>query len=68
LHNAEQSINIKNKNKTPKEITKNQRIVYLIEKYEKRQTGTESTSSSHDEVLEMSFDEEEKGEGSLSDR
>ena len=67
LNNAEQSITSKGaKNRTPKEVTKNQRIVYLIEKYEKRLAGSE-TSSTHDEQLEMSFEEEEKGEGSSSD-
>jgi hypothetical protein len=39
----------------------------LIEKYEKRLAGSE-TSSAHDDQLEMSFEEEEKGEGSSSDR
>ena len=68
LNNAEQSITSKgHKKKTPKEVTKNQRIVYLIEKYEKKLGGSES--SSHDEGLsDKSFEEEEKGEGSLSDR
>jgi hypothetical protein len=69
LNNAEQSIGIKNsKNKTPKEVTKNQRIVYLIEKYEKRLAGAET--SSQEDFLEMSFEEEEKGDGgsSSSDR
>jgi len=38
LNNAD--FTIKNsKNKLAKELTKNQRIVYLIEKYEKRQGG-----------------------------
>ena len=68
LNNAEQSITSKGaKNRTPKEVTKNQRIVYLIEKYEKR-LGSSENSSTHEEQLEMSFEEEEKGEGSLSDR
>jgi hypothetical protein len=68
LNNAEQSITCKGaKNRTPKEVTKNQRIVYLIEKYEKR-FGASETTSTRDEQLEMSFEEEEKGEGSLSDR
>jgi hypothetical protein len=55
LNNAEQSITSKGaKNRTPKEVTKNQRIVYLIEKYEKR-LGSSETSSIHEEQLEMSF-------------
>mmetsp|Transcript_17984 Transcript_17984/g.12917 ORF Transcript_17984/g.12917 Transcript_17984/m.12917 type:complete len:131 (+) Transcript_17984:327-719(+) len=45
LSNA--NINIKNaKNKTPKEVTKNQRIIYLIEKYEKRNARSSFSESS----------------------
>lgn len=35
MNNADYTIR-NAKNKLPKEVTKNQRVVYLIEKYEKR--------------------------------
>ena len=53
------------KNKVAKEVTKNQRIVYLIEKYEKRGlsniTGKDITSEDDDDVM-IFQEEEEKGE------
>ena len=53
------------KNKVAKEVTKNQRIVYLIEKYEKRGlsniTGKDITSEDADDVM-IFQEEEEKGE------
>jgi hypothetical protein len=53
------------KNKVAKELTKNQRIVYLIEKYEKRQ-GSGAFIASKDLPIDdgdmMEFQEEEKGD------
>jgi ankyrin repeat protein len=37
LNNAERSLGLRNgRQKLPREMTKNQRIIYLLEKYEKR--------------------------------
>jgi hypothetical protein len=61
LNNAD--FTIKNfKGKIPKEVTKNQRIIYLIEKYEKRVSKT-TTNSFH-----SSISNEEEKEAKSSER
>ncbi len=69
LNNAD--FNIKNaKGRKPKEVTNNQRIIYLIEKYEKRQvTGSPISLEDVFEFSHNSTEEEEKGlEGSFGER
>ena len=67
LNNADYTVK-NSKGKVPKEVTKNQRIIYLIEKYEKKMiktaTGSFQSSKSNEEEKESGVRLSLSGQGS----